>query len=146
MKSIKKTLMLVAFVLVATNGLMAQDFKTSIGARLGSPFGGSFRQYFTQNISGELIGGLKFIDGTAFMATLLGAYHIPIGDTNFDFYLNAGPSVGIGSELLIGATLGLGLEYRFEGQPFAISIDMLPTVGPLRTYGYSAVTLRYELQ
>lgn len=135
-----------AFILVATKGLIAQDFKTSIGARLGSPLGGSFRQYLSENISGELIGGLKFIDGTAFMVTLLGAYHIPISDTGFDFYINAGPSVGIGTELLIGATLGLGLEYRFEGQPFAISIDMLPTVGSLKTYGYSAVTLRYELQ
>lgn len=51
----------------------------------------------------------------------------PIGTSDFDYYIGAGPSLYLGDPFGLGAAGEIGIEYAFPDVPIAIGFDWRPT-------------------
>ena len=69
---------------------------------------------------------LSFGDGVG-VEVLWDFLYRPIGDSDFNWYVGAGPSMLIDDPFFLGISGEIGAEYKFEGAPIAIGADWRPT-------------------
>ena len=134
---------LFAFIVIFIfNSAIAQDYRNSIGVRLGPSNGISYKHFFSGS---EAFEGLFSVRWGGFTITGLYERHIPVFNTaGMFFYYGAGGHIGFynsdpwlrnhSSVTVIGIDGIVGLEYIFKEIPFNISLDYKPA---LNFIGYS---------
>lgn len=155
--------LLLIVMLLGMNPLQAQDYKTSLGLRIGPYYGVTFKHFVedTRAIEAILVTrrggvgltGLYEIHTPAFKVERLKAYGGIGGHVNvFNRYdsefwgwdrIYPGDRVGgieLGDENImnLGLDMILGLEYTFTGLPFNLSLDWKPAINLIGNYGLSA--------
>lgn len=158
-----------AFVAVLfAAGVFAQDYKNSIGIRLGSGnydvaalafktfLNGPGALEFDLGFNSEKAGGIKWTN-----LALSGAYqhHFPIGDIDgFKWFVGGGAILSntfVNNDAVDGGfNMGIfptgGVDYKLKNSPFAFSADIRPTFHIVNDYDYysgfyanGGVTARY---
>ncbi len=131
----------VSFLLI-TKSASAQDYKTAVGLKFGGYENGVSVKYFMFNdVALEGIAGIR--DNGLVITGLYEFHQEAFGVPELKFYYGAGAHIGaIGSgayqrfngdnqpyrrsSLLLGVDGVLGLEYRIQKSPIAISLDLNP--------------------
>lgn len=158
-----RNVMAVCMAVIFVVGANAQDYKSSIGAKLGYGLVASYKTFLNENNAIDIFGGIRW-GGLA-----AGAYyefHKPIKSVDrLKWYWGLGGSFttwdygysGYDSYYELGVSGVLGLEYTFDDLPLNASIDWAPTIVVADSYdypqktlgrfrsGYGAVTVRYIL-
>jgi len=132
----KRILFTIAASFFLTVGLLAQDFDSAIGLRLGLPTSVTYKKFISETNALEGYVGFRSFTGASFI-TFSGAYqiHKDIEDVDrLQYYYGGGASLflwnldfGDGTTS-IGLQGYVGLSYTLEGTPLNISIDWIPTV------------------
>ncbi|HMP31537.1 MAG TPA: hypothetical protein PKD85_18185 [Saprospiraceae bacterium] len=148
--------------LFAVTFMTAQDYKSSVGGKLGYGLVGSYKTFLNEKSAVELFGGLRGFGG----GLVVGGFYqihkdIPTID-NLRWFIGGGASfstwtfiAGSGYTEITGH-FDIGLEYTFDDLPLNISVDYAPGVVLVDTYkysgsygrfrgGYGALTVRYIL-
>jgi len=137
MKKLFFTLMtgLAIFAFNATDA-NAQGYKNAIGGRFGSANGISFKTGLNKGAMLELIGNFRSNSGADYF-NLTGLYQVykPInGADGLNFYYGGGATIGsykvkgFDGDVYLSANGVLGLDYKFNGVPFNISLDWVPAL------------------
>ena len=165
-----KKILLMASLFFAS-GAFAQDYKNSIGVRLGSGvydiIGASYKTFISQPGALEFNLGIRPYSHSANSwkhkwtnVSLSGAYqhHFPIGDIDgFKWYVGGGLVIANSfskNDYYTGLSIGIfptgGVDYKLKNAPFAFSVDLRPTVHVVEAYDYyngfffnGGVTARY---
>ena len=159
----KKSVIIISFILFSGLSLNAQDYKTSLGLRAGLPFGLSgvtIRHFLDRsnalegivasNFEGIIVTGLfENEHRTGYYPGLnwywgLGA-HVGFWGSGVNRYINSSQSYPGGS--VIGVDGVLGVEYTFDEIPLNLSVDVLPNVNFIGFQGWNlingAISIRY---
>lgn len=153
----KKTFLITAFILLLGAAASGQDYRTSLGLRLGYPYGVTVKHFLNKYNALE---GILASSWGGFVATGLYEYERWTGKyPGLNWFCGAGAYAGFWDAYnhpliddsftgtVIGAGLIAGLEYTFDEVPVNISIDMLPTfnlIGYTGWGGFSgAISVRY---
>jgi hypothetical protein len=159
----KKSVLIILFVLVSGLSLNAQDYKTSLGLRAGLPFGFSgvtIRHFLNKynavegivasNFEGIIATGLfENEHRTGFYPGVnwywgLGA-HIGFWGPGANRYINSAQNYSGGAVMGIDGIFGV--EYTFDDIPLNLSVDVLPNVNLFGYPGWNlingAVSIRY---
>ena len=138
----------------------AQDYKSAIGLRLGSPLSVSYKTFLSEKGAFEAVAGFRSYTGYSWVN--IGAYYQVHNDfPNVDglkWYYGAGANVyfwswdsaflDAGSNTSFGISGVLGLDYKFKDIPLNVSADWIPTFflngyGNGFAAGYGALAARY---
>lgn len=162
----KKFTLALAALLVA-GASQAQDYKNSIGIRLGSGYydmvSASFKTFITQPAALEFNLGFdsdKFAGDNFTNLSLSGAYqhHFPIGTIDgFKWFVGGGAVLSntfSDYDEVKGFSAGIfptgGVDYKLKNAPFAFSADIRPTIHIVNGAGHykgfyanGGVTARY---
>jgi hypothetical protein len=148
MKKIFFTLLFILFLVFSIN---AQDYKTSLGIRVGYPYGISIKHFLNEKNAVE---GILAIRDGGFVATALyenehwtGQYpglnwywglgaHVGFWDPGANRFINKANFAGEG---VIGVDAILGLEYTFDEIPLNLSADVFPCVNLINTTGWGGL-------
>lgn len=156
----KYFLLVLAALFFFSSKLDAQNYKTSLGLRIG-PYYGVTLKHFTRNVralefilvtrrGGVGLTGLYEIHTRAFGLDRLQAYggiggHVNVFDrfdSNFWDWDNDrdrdGIDLGNDQLLNIGLDMVLGLEYTIKELPFNVGIDWKPAINLIGDYGLSS--------
>ena len=154
----------ILFILLLTGitfSVSAQDYAQAIGLRLGSPVGLTYKQSLSEINAFEAMVDLDFFEsgvtklsGSAFY---LWQKSLNIPDTDISglsWFAGPGASAGVFSgknytDFNFSINGLIGLEYKFEDIPLALSIDFGPRFYFLNDSGMlwgGAVTVRYVLK
>lgn len=163
-----KTLLRIAFALLLVAGLsqtaQAQDYKSAVGARLGSPLSLSYKTFLSESSAVEAFIGYRSFGFGYSWINIGAAYQIHNDISGVDglkWYYGAGASVFLysfrnnfvgdnSSSTAIGLQGYLGLDYRLPDAPVNVSLDWVPTFflsgfGSGFGAGYGALSVRYIL-
>ncbi|MFT5168473.1 MAG: hypothetical protein ACI8P3_003716 [Saprospiraceae bacterium] len=171
----KKLIFVFPFMFVLFASLQAQDYKSSIGLRLGSPMSVSFKTFLGEESAFEVTAGTKGYNSRYdaynyrwYSVSAAYQIHKPVnidfdGMENLKYYYGAGASAyfwtwdyesGYSDDGFSTTTFGIqgyvGLEYTFENIPLNIAVDWVPTFfvngfGNGFGAGYGGIALRYVL-
>lgn len=138
---------------LSSASLLAQDYYSTIGVRVGSERGLTFKQMLTPEISTEEM-LVHHKDG--FHVIGLAAYQLELGrNTGSYLYVGLGGHIGYRDLLnaektarpMGGVDAVLGFEYVFPRSPLVFSVDMKPQLeligGVVPSGNHAAVSLRY---
>ncbi|MBK8625236.1 MAG: hypothetical protein IPN86_06655 [Saprospiraceae bacterium] len=153
---------LVIALLFVTSVSQAQDYKSAVGLRLGSPLSVSYKTFISEKGAFEGVAGFRSYSGYSWFN--VGAYyqhHNEIASVDgLKWYYGAGANVYFwswesnfidpGSTTSIGISGVLGLDYKFSDYPVNLSADWIPTFfingyGNGFSGGYGALAVRYTL-
>ena len=156
----KKVILSIAGLL-AVQLASAQDYKNSIGLRLGSGYydvvAASFKTFISEPAALEFNLGIRPYSASAWNndhaakdkwtnVSISGAYqhHFPIASIEgFKWYVGGGIVASNSfskSDYYSGFNLGIfptgGVDYKLKNAPFAFSVDLRPTVHIVEAYDY----------
>ncbi len=148
-----KKITLVLAALLFAGASFAQDYKNSIGIRLGSGYydvaSVAFKTFISEPAALEFDLGVRphSIAGYSWTnVALSGAYqhHFPIGNVEgFKWFVGGGAILSntfSDDDLYKGFSLGIfptgGVDYKLKNAPFAFSADIRPTVHIVNGAGY----------
>lgn len=168
----KKVFVLLLFMvsLFATEHLQAQEYKSSVGVRLGSPWSASYKFFISEpgaielfaNFRGRPVGSFswaRFGFGGAYQHHIdleidelpgLRAY-VGAGATAYFWTYSNDNFFNEYSNLTFGVQGYGGLDYAFDDVPLNLSVDWVPTffIGDGYVsgfgFGFGAVSVRYIL-
>lgn len=132
----KNLLFTSVFCFLCSAGLMAQDFDTAAGLRLGSPVGVSIKKFITDSGALEGYGGLRIYPGGSVLS-LHAAYLVHKDLTedidNLQWYFGGGAgffldTFGNNSASNLGFQGYIGASYTLSDAPINISLDWVPTI------------------
>ena len=133
----------IALLTVLSLNLFAQDYKKSIGLRLGSNTGITYKQFISSNNAFEIIGNALFYDGSTFLGLsgeYLWSWNLAEG---LNWFVGPGVSAGVWTGNASGFNIALngmiGLEYKFS-IPLALSVDFNPHFYFLKGVGFAPAT------
>jgi hypothetical protein len=153
----KRKIFLLAAIVLISSASYGQDYKTSLGLRLGYPYGLTVKHFLNKRNALE---GVLASSWGGFVAN--GLYeneHWTGKYPGLNWFWGVGAYAGfwdqgnnpnvdeyhIGS--IIGADFIAGLEYTFDELPVNLSIDLLPTFNLIGDTGwgglYGAISVRY---
>ena len=148
----KKTLLIVAFVL----GTVGVSFGQGQGHELGVRFGG-----FTGNNGVALdyagpVGqfsrvhaDLAFANGGIYVDALYDFLYRPLGGEAFSWYLGVGVGLGLDNPFRLAIPFEAGLEYRFNTVPLSLGIDYRPALRLIQNTDFESggwgFNVRYRL-
>ncbi|MDR2802528.1 MAG: hypothetical protein LBB31_04845 [Prevotellaceae bacterium] len=133
----KKTGLFFLLLVMAGSTLAAQDYERSIGLRLGTMIGGSYKQFLHTAGAIEAILDLDIAHSSrmSVRGTVLYEYHFPIKAVDgLAWYLGAGVTIGakVGDTadrlFLFGADILGGVEYKLMTLPLCFSLDFDPKI------------------
>jgi|SRR5690606_13930123 hypothetical protein len=148
----KRIILPILFLFLAWTA-SAQDYKNSIGIRLGSGYydliSASFKTFITQPAALEFNLGFdsdQFLGDGFTNVSFSGAYqrHFPIGDIEgFKWFVGGGAvfsNTFSDYEEVKGFNFGIfptgGVDYKLKNAPFAFSADIRPTIHIVNGAGY----------
>ena len=163
------SVMVIAFLLMSTAPVKAQDYNVGLGLRLGGYMSGfSVKGFISPN--GALEGIVGF-GSRSFVTTGLYEHHFPIAKVEgLKLYVGGGAHVGFfghdssyriykrknekvyvieegRTAVIPGADFIFGAEYKFKGAPFTVGSDLKPFVdfydGGASGYIDGAINVRY---
>lgn len=156
---LRKSLLLISFVVALSAWTQAQPYSTALGARLGF-FNGITIKHFVSN--SNAIEGIAAFRWNGFVFTGLYEWQKPIkGAKGLDYEIGFGGHVGFwdndhyywydkdrdGNFTVVGIDFILGLEYTFAEVPFNLALDWKPAfnlVGDKHWWGDGvALSIRY---
>ena len=70
----------------------------------------------------------------------------PLGGEAFNWYVGAGPFVGLGDDFILGGVGEVGIEYHFTGAPLALGIDWRPAFRLIDETDFSANGFGFNLR
>ena len=140
-----KKLLLVAILFIGALTVQAQEYNNAVGVKFGRNYGLTFKHFFNSSAAGELIlatwgngfdvyGLYEFHKGIS-SAPGLQWYHGPgvhVGSWNNNYRYN-GKNYG---GFRLGVDYVLGLEYKFNGVPIALSLDIKPEITVIDYVGF----------
>jgi len=148
------------FCFLVSTDLHAQQFKSAVGLRLGSPTSVSLKTHLNESNALELMAGGRWYSGYSWY-NLGAAYqiHKPLnieGVEGLEYYFGAGASVYFwsfdfasdASSTTLGVQGYLGAQYTFKDTPISITVDWVPTIF-INSYltgfggGYGGLGVRY---
>ena len=135
----KQILKLIAVVAIVIGGVVSSNAQ-ELGVRFGDVSGGSVAidGIFSTGEFSRLHADLSFGKGVS--ADLLWDFlYRPLGDEAFNWYMGAGPYLGIidnnndkdsdnDTDFNLGAVFEIGIEYRFPSVPIALGLDYRPAL------------------
>lgn len=152
--------------MLACNQLQAQNYKSAVGARLGSPLSLSYKTFISDQNALEGYVGFRGNVNYSWIS-ISGAYlvHRPLeieGAEGLDWYFGGGGSIYFWNyadrffddynSTALGIQGYLRLEYTFSDIPLNLTIDWIPTIFIgnnlfVNTFGggYGSVGVRYVL-
>lgn len=146
----KKTLLIVFLAASFVTAAIGQDYKTSLGVRLGYPYGLTVKHFIGKKSALE---GILASSWGGFVATALYEYENWTGKyPGLNWYWGAGVHAGFWDAYnhpliddsytgsVIGADFIIGLEYTFDEVPVNLSIDLLPTYNIIGYTGWGGLT------
>jgi hypothetical protein len=153
----KKIILILASVLLISSASFGQDYKTSLGIRLGYPYGLTVKHFISKK---NAIEGILASSWGGFVATgLFENEHWTGKYPALNWFWGAGAYAGFWDpgnnpnvdDTYDGSIIGLGiiagLEYTFDEVPINISVDLLPTYNLIgyRSWGglTGAISVRY---
>lgn len=152
----KIALIVLTAVLGGVFSANAQDYKHSIGLRLGDGAGITYKTFLSEQSALAFDLGGSWLGNYANSYSLSGSYlhHTQIADIkNFKWFAGGGASVyGWFSSLSNSSNIGVGLfgsagvDYKLENAPFAFSADIRPTyyIGNIGGFAVNfGITARY---
>lgn len=165
MKMFTYVSILFCLLLLTIHSLKAQEYSTSVGARLGYPVSASLKHFLNDKGAVEVYAGTRGWASYRWYHVSGGyQFHKPIRSIdNLSYYFGGGASVFFWnydfeflledySSTSIGAQGYLGLDYSFEDAPINLSLDWIPTIyfGSAFTTGFSggfgSLSVRYILK
>ena len=162
-----KKLITISFLLFAfamSTSVNAQDYKSAVGLRLGSPWALSYKFFQNERNAIELYGAFRsYVYSSYFGINAAYQIHNQLGSTSgLRWYYGVGAGVNFysfdtghdltdGGSTTIVASGYLGLEYTFADAPVSISADWVPTFritggdgfGDRFGADYGALSVRY---
>lgn len=152
--SMRKILIFTLF-LFTVGVASAQEYRSAIGLRIGSSVGASYKQFLNRSQAIEGIVDLDIIgkDNMKVKATALYQFHLPTGADGLNWYFGPGASAGIfvgdNSGVVMSIDGVLGIEYKFNNAPIALSFDWNPKVQIISEAGFIpqnfGLTIRFTL-
>jgi hypothetical protein len=129
----KKTFIITTLLLCAV-GVYAQDYQKSVGARIGSGIGLSYKQFVTSKNAFEANLDLTSIFGhrdVTLNATGFYLWQWSLGNVkNLNWYVGPGASLGLtfGDDTVLNLAIDgiIGIEYKFDNIPLALGVDLSP--------------------
>ena len=153
----KKTILILASVLFLSMASSGQDYKTSLGLRLGYPYGATVKHFL--NKKNALEGIVSFSWGGIVVTGLYENEHWTGWYPSLNWFLGAGLYAGFWDAVnnpfvddtysgsIIGAGVVGGFEYTFDEIPINLSIDLMPTYNIIGYSGWGgmsgAISVRY---
>lgn len=117
-------------VLLALAGAAVGTAQTSVGVILGEPSGLTAKQWLGEQAAAEVVVAWSFVSQMAFYVHLDYKQHFYQEDIDPGLilvYAGIGPRVYIrGDGVTIGARIPVGIEYRFEGAPLEVFLEVAP--------------------
>lgn len=157
-----KFLSLVASLMLIAAVSQAQEYNSAVGLRLGYPLSLSYKKFISERSALEGVVGFRSYTGYSWFN--VGAYYQIHNDiasvdglrwyygfgANVYFWSWDSNFVNPGSNLSIGVSGVLGLDYKFAEIPLNLSVDWIPTFfingyGNGFGGGYGALAARYTL-
>ncbi|MEL7160083.1 MAG: hypothetical protein AAFN92_04940 [Bacteroidota bacterium] len=143
---------------------VAQDYKSAVGLRLGTPWAASYKTFISESSAIEVYASYRGFSAWSWVG-INGAYqiHNDLGSTDgLQWYYGGGAGVqfwsvgtgfGDGSGTLITVAGYLGLQYTFPDAPISLTADWVPTFfigdgfGAFNSFGagYGNFGVRYVL-
>ncbi|RZK41157.1 MAG: hypothetical protein EOO90_12160 [Pedobacter sp.] len=126
----------VALFAMSSSEVKAQGYDNAIGGRFGSANGISFKTSLNKGAMLELIGNFRS-NRNANWFNVTGLYEVykPInGAEGLNFYYGGGATIGsykvkgFDGDVYLAANGVLGLDYKFNGVPFNLSLDWVPAL------------------
>lgn len=146
----KRILLLLALAALLGSAGYGQDYKTSLGLRLGYPYGVTVKHFL--NKKNALEGILASSWGGFVVTGLYESEHWTGWYPSLNWFLGAGVYAGFWDAVdnpflddrYTGSVIGIGViggfEYTFDELPINISIDLLPTYNIIGYSGYGGLT------
>ena len=150
----KKSLLIILLIIPLGTSLNAQEYKTSLGLRIGYPYYGITIKHFMNDYNAvEGILGSSF---NGFVATGLfenvhwtGKYpalnwywgigaHAGFWDAGANKYITDKNFTG---GAVLGVDGGLGMEYTFDKIPLNLSLDAIPSVNLIGSFGWGGINI-----
>ena len=125
---IRKLLVIICLLCGVSVVSHAQKYRTAAGVRIESDkFGVSLQQKLLEQSTLEAI---VAVGAREYSGTALYEWHFPLLGKRFNYYLGAGAHVGNLKDngVFTGADAILGIEYKVNGLPFLLSVDVKPAV------------------
>ena len=160
----KKLLLLVSIFFLSITISQAQEYDAAIGARLGLPLSASYKHFLNDSHALEAFVGFRGFSNYSWFS-INGAYlvHNPISDVpGLQWYFGGGANLFFwtydtgfitgenSSNISVGVSGYLGLDYRFAEIPLNLSLDWAPIFflngfGSGFGAGYGSLGVRYIL-
>lgn len=116
----------------------AQNYKSAVGLRLGSPISASFKTFVNESSALEAYASFRSFAGYSWFS-VNGAYqiHKPIDSVDgLNYYFGGGAGVyfwsfdfgGDSATTTLGLQGYLGLDYTFKDTPINLTVDWVPTL------------------
>jgi hypothetical protein len=132
--NIMKKILVIILLSVTSLGVYAQDYQKSIGLRIGTDFGVAYKQFISERNAFEITGNIYLSSDYQFI-NVSGEYlwQWPLeGAEGFSWFVGPGVSAGILTGDISGFGVAvngvLGLEYKFNNIPLALSVDYIPSL------------------
>ncbi len=127
----KKIIFLIFVTAILPTDLFSQKLSQGVGVRLGSYFGGTYKNYLSETSNFDATVAFDWEFATI---GLLANYNFIQTDLHqdwegLDWYLGVGGQLWLGEVSSIGPAGTAGLEYTFEDQPFSIFTDFTLYLG-----------------
>lgn len=112
--------------------MVASVFTQLKGQELGIRFGNgtvgdvAVDAVFSLGEFSRIHANLAFGNDQIGIDALIDFLYKPIGPQNLNWYVGAGPFVGLGDDFQLGAVGEVGLEYHFNEVPLALGLDWRP--------------------
>ncbi len=146
----KKVFIVAVLALFSLSAMAAQPYEKSIGLRLGSSIGATYKQFLSEKNAIEGILDLDLLDSDALKLNVTGLYlwewNISGG---WNWFAGPGASVGMRFGDNSGFNLGIdgmvGIEYKFD-IPLVLGVDFNPRwylIGGSSFGGGGALSVRY---
>ena len=119
-----------------------------LGVRFGDVTGGDYAidAIFSAGEYSRIHADVSFGNSILGIDALWDFLYKPLGGEAFNWYVGAGPFLGIGDDFLLGAAGEIGLEYHFSGAPLAIGMDWRPSFLIIDTTDFSANGFGFNLR
>ncbi len=152
----KKIITLVSVFVFGVSALSAQNYSSSVGLRLGTSIGASYKTYMSTERAFEGILDLDIFEDNVMKLNLTGIYQFVFDTdiTGLNFYAGPGLSAGVylGDEngVLLAINGMAGVEYKIKNSPVSLSLDWNPKVQIITNAGFKpsnfGLTVRYSIR
>ena len=142
-----KRKLIIALGLICTLGVSTIDAQ-ELGVRFGDATGGDYAvdAIFSLGKFDRVHADVSFGNDNVGIDALWDFLYKPLGGESFNWYVGAGPFVGLGDNFALGAAGEIGIEYHFKGAPIALGMDWRPLFQVVDDTDFSTTGFGFNLR